>query len=186
MENNYQMIIVLFAFVECGANYAISQSESGYQTRETFEDYVKTILLAEIDTKGIIRDAQNPVFYFVDGHRSHYSFQFCRWCRENHIVLITFFPNATRILQMCDVGLFGAGKKTWTKEVQQWKIDTNNTELDEIEFVKILKKTNDKFIKKETIIKGFKVTGIHPFNVENVLFDRCIGVNNGELIMFFS
>lgn len=78
---------------------------------------------------------------------------------------------------MCDVGMFGPGKKYWTKEVQRWKIETKNSELDEVEFVKILKKVNDQFIKKESIIKGFKVTGIQPFNVENVLFDRCIGFN---------
>lgn len=79
---------------------------------------------------------------------------------------------------MCDVAMFGAGKKSWAKEVQRWKIETNNAEFDEVTFVKILKKVNDAFIKKESIINGFKVTGIQPFNVENVLFDRCIGFNH--------
>lgn len=163
--------------LECGANYVISASDSGYQTQETFEGFVKENLIKELDLKGVIRNAQNPIFYFLDGHKSHYSFKFIMWCREHFIIIITFFPNATRILQMCDVAMFGAGKKHYTREVQQWKIETKNAELDEVSFVKILKKVNDQFIKKESIINGFRVTGIQPFNVENVLFDHCIGFN---------
>lgn len=162
---------------ECGANYVISASDSGYQTQETFEGFVRDNLIKELDLKGVIRNTQNPIFYFLDGHKSHYSFKFIMWCRENFIIIIAFFPNATRILQMCDVAMYGAGKKHYIREVQRWKIETKNAELDEVSFVKILKKVNDQFIKKESIINGFRVTGIQPFNVENVLFDRCIGFN---------
>lgn len=80
---------------------------------------------------------------------------------------------------MCDVAMFGALKKTWIREAQKWKNQNSDAELDEIEFVKILKTVNDTAIKKDSIINGFRVTGIHPFNVENVQFDRCIGYRNG-------
>jgi hypothetical protein len=153
----------------------MSRSESGYQTQATFEDYVKTKLLKEIDKRGIERNKKNRIFYFVDGHKSHYSFPFCMWCRENFIVLTTFFPNATRILQMCDVGMFGSGKKSWVTEVQSWRIQNKEEEMNEVEFVKVLKKVNDKFITAEAIKNGFRGTGIHPLNVENVKFDRCLG-----------
>lgn len=125
-------------------------------------------LIKELDSKGVIRNAQNPIFFFLDGHKSHYSYKFIMWCRQNFIIIITFFPNATRILQMRDVAMFGAGKKHWIREVQRWKLETKNAELDEVSFVKILKKVNDQFITKESIINGFRVTGIQPFNVENV------------------
>lgn len=173
-EESYEKVNI-FMILECGADYAISASDSGYQTQETFEGFVKNVLVNELDSKGIVRNARNPVFYFLDGHRSHYSFKFILWGRENFIIIITFFPNATRILQMCDVGMFSPGKKDWTTAVQRWQIDTNNLELDEVAFVKILKKVNDKFIKKQSIINGFRVTGIQPFNV---MFDRCIGYNS--------
>jgi hypothetical protein len=157
----------------------LSASECGYQTRVTFENYVKNYLIKELDQNGVERTAQNPIIYFLDGHKSHYSYDFSVWCRQNHIHIITFFPNATRILQMCDVGMFGAGQKEWTSFVRQWRGRTENRgkEIDEVEFVKILKEVNDSFIKPESIINAYKATGIYPFNVENVHFDRCLGAN---------
>lgn len=103
---------------------------------------------------------------------------FCQWCRKNFIHLILFFPNSTRILQMCDVGMFGSGKKHWAREVQTWRIHNKDKEFDEIEFVKVLKKVNDKFITRTAIMNGFRATGIYPLNVENVKFDRCLGSSN--------
>jgi hypothetical protein len=157
----------------------LSGSECGYQTRSTFENYVKEYLINELEENGVERSAQNPILYFLDGHKSHYSYEFSVWCREQHIHIITFFPNATRILQMCDVGMFGAGQKAWTKSVREWKGQPENRdkEIDEVAFVKILKQANDSFIKPESIINAFKATGIYPFNVENVQFDRCLGAN---------
>ena len=76
---------------------------------------------------------------------------------------------------MCDVGMFSAGKSSWKKVVNKWKSESGNKILNEVEAVKLLKNVNDSFIKRESIINGFKVTGIHPFNVENVMFDRCYG-----------
>lgn len=61
---------------ECGANYVISASDSGYQTQETFEGFVRDNLIKELDLKGVIRNAQNPIVYFLDGHKSHYIFKF--------------------------------------------------------------------------------------------------------------
>lgn len=134
-------------------------------------------MVPEIDKKGIIRDKENPIFFFIDGHKSHNVLDFIMWCRENFIHLITFFPNATRILQMCDVGMFGPGKQAWTSEVQVWRQQNRDKALDEVEFVKVLKKVNEKFIKPESIKNGFRATGIHPLNVENIHFDRCIGTS---------
>lgn len=82
------------------------------------------------------------------------------------IEYVCFFPNATRTLQMCDVGMFSPEKKTWQTEVHQWRNINRNKELDEVCFVPLLKAINDKFIKKETIHHGFKATGIHLLNVE--------------------
>ena len=75
---------------------------------------------------------------------------------------------------MCDVGMFSSAKNSWKKAVNQWRND-NSGILNETELIKLLKKVNDEFIKPESIKNGFRATGIHPFNVENVIFDRCYG-----------
>lgn len=97
------------------------------------------VLVQELDELGVVRTVHHPFVYLVDGHKSHVSFKLFKWCKENHIVLVTFFPNATHILQMADVGIFGPGKRAWTSEVQKWKRETSNRELKLSDFCKILK-----------------------------------------------
>ena len=75
---------------------------------------------------------------------------------------------------MCDVGMFSSAKNSWKRAVNQWRND-NSGILNEAELIKLLKKVNDEFINPESIKNGFRATGIHPFNVENVMFDRCYG-----------
>lgn len=169
------LLIFFIQFPACGADFVITTTESGYQTRTSFESYVKDSLLPELDKEGVIRDAEHPVFLFIDGHKSHNGIDFTLWCRESNIHLITFFPNATRILQMCDVGMFGPGKKAWAAEVQRWRRCNSDKVLDEVGFIRILQKVNREFIKEKSIKNGFRTTGIYPLNVENVRFDRCIG-----------
>jgi hypothetical protein len=130
----------------------------------------------ELNEKNIKR----PVMYFVDGHKSHISYKLRKWCRENGIILIAFYPNATHILQMCDTSLFGPVKSGWLQDVQNWKVESHNQPVNEIVFVKLLKKVNDRAIKKASIINGFASTGIFPLNKENVHYDRCLGSNDEQ------
>ena len=134
--------------------------------------------MPELDQRGIVRNERNRIFLLLDNHKSHTGFEFCKWCAENFIELITFYPNATRILQMCDVGMFSAAKTSWKKVVQRWRSETGSKMLTEVDVVKLLKKVNDDFIKPESIINGFRATGTHPFNVEAVMYDRCYGSNS--------
>lgn len=94
---------------------------------------------------------------------------------KNHIYIITFLPNATRILQMCDVAINGPAKKCFTKEVTKYKNETQIHEIRAPDFIKILKRVNDKVLKEETIVNGFRATGIYPLDPANVHLDRAFG-----------
>ena len=159
----------------CGGNFSFCRTEKGFQTRESFESYVKNIIVPELDRRGITRDEQHRVFLYLDNHKSHTGFDFSKYCAENFIELITFYPNSTRILQACDVGLFSPAKSSWKKALQRWKTENSNEILNEVKVVKLLKQVNDEFIKTQTIKNGFRVTGIYPFNVEAVMYDRLYG-----------
>ena len=84
---------------------------------------------------------------------------------------------------MCDVGMFSAAKSSWKKCLQQWRSETGSQILTEVEAVKLLKKINDDFIKPESIENGFCATGIHPFNVENVIFERFYGSSSASQVI---
>jgi hypothetical protein len=168
-----------------GAEYFISQTENGWQTQDSFFKYVTTEFVDQLDRLGVIRRADHPFFYFLDGHVSHVNYQLFKWCHEHHIIIILFFPNATHILQMADVAMFGPGKSAMAKEVQKWKATAENKTLNHCDFVKLLKIVTDRVMTSKAIQNGFKNTGIWPLNEENLQTDRCIGADktNGEKIL---
>ena len=84
---------------------------------------------------------------------------------------------------MCDVGMFSGAKNSWKKCVQRWRSETGSQILTGVEVVKLLKKVNDDFIKPESIKNAFRATGTYPFNVENVMFDRCYGLSSASRIL---
>lgn len=151
----------------------MTQTDSGWQTGESFYNFVTMHLDKELKERNIKR----PIMYFVDGHTSHLTYRLRKWCRANGIILICFYPNSTHILQMCDTSMFGPLKSGWIDEIQKWKVKTGNKEVDEIAFVQLLKQVNDRCIKKSSIINGFASTGMFPLNKDNIHYERCLGDN---------
>lgn len=154
---------------------AIAETDNGWQTKASFYDYVTTHLVKELDERRINRTKEHPFFLFVDGHTSHESFELFEWCRDHHIYIVKFTPNATHILQPADVGVFGPGKGAYTKEVQRWKQENGNRKLTMPEHIKILKRVIDKVMTSETIKKAFKKTGLYPLDENAVPVERCLG-----------
>ena len=64
-----------------------------------------------------------PILLFVDGHSTHMTLQAAEFCKEIDIILYCLLPNATHILQPCDVGLFSSMKKAWSSAVKKWQMD---------------------------------------------------------------
>lgn len=118
---------------------------------------------------------ERPIVLTVDGFSGHHSFKLFQWCHDNGVILIILYPNSTHILQVCDVAMFSPIKAKYVELHQQWKIDNPEKFFNEIEFVKILKRVNDETIKEQSIINGWRATGLQPFDFQNVKFDRVIG-----------
>jgi len=152
-------------------DFLFTQTESGWQNKSSFEAYIQRIDLE-------LKDVERPIFIFMDNHPSHINFNLFKWCKDRGIHMISFPPNCTHILQMCDTSIFGPAKLGWKKEIRDWKRINGNKEIDEIEFIKILKSMNDRVIDESKIINGFRGTGIYPLNIQNVHLERCIGIDD--------
>jgi DDE superfamily endonuclease len=161
-------------FPEIGAKYYVSQTEKGYQTQESFFNYVKQQLIVDLDKHGIRHTKDHPFIYLLDGHTSHNSYPLFQWCKENHIILVLFFPNATHILQMCDVAFFGAYKTVYKQEVQKYKKEMRNREMTLLDVIRCVKRTEDLVISERLIKKGFRATGIFPLDAQNCHTERCL------------
>lgn len=145
--------------------------DNGWQTKLSFENYVKHHLYPELKERGV----EFPVIYFVDGHSSHSSFELFKWCRDHQIIFILSYPNSTHITQPCDTSIFGPLKRAWPVEVSKYERETGGN-ITLVDFVKIMKRLHDKVMKPEAVINGFRMCGIFPLDADNVHYDRCIAV----------
>lgn len=113
-----------------------------------------------------------PAILFVDGHKSHLSYQCSQFCNEKGIVLIPLFPNATHLLQPLDVAVFKPLKVAWRKRVHRWRIEKIQSEeghaLKKKDFAKLLKEVMDESLTPSILVNGFRKCGLVPWNPEAV------------------
>ena len=64
-----------------------------------------------------------PVIVFINGYASHFSIELSEFCSKYGIILVALFPNATHILQLLNVAVFGPMKAKWKSIWRQWRID---------------------------------------------------------------
>jgi len=102
-------------------NWGIGHSESGWMKSEVFYEFIANIFYPFVVEKGI----KCPIILFVDGHKSHLTYQLSELCSSLNIILIALYPNSTRILQSADVAAFRPLKSGWKKGVFEWRKDNN-------------------------------------------------------------
>jgi hypothetical protein len=71
-------------------------------TSEVFYEYIANVFHPFLVSQGVVF----PVVLFVDGRKSHLTYQLSVLCNELKIEVIALYPNATRILQPADVAVF--------------------------------------------------------------------------------
>ncbi|XP_067004498.2 uncharacterized protein [Anabrus simplex] len=151
--------------------WGIGRSDNGWMKAELFYEYIANIFSPYLTKHNI----QRPVILFVDGHKSHLTCQLSELCTELQIVLVSLYPNATRILQPADVAAFKPLKDGWKQGVQQWRRDHPTDVITKENFAPLLKSVIDKHVKKETLISGFKACGIYPWDPNAVDYTKCLG-----------
>lgn len=152
-------------------NITYSKSTTGWMNQETFIQYLLEVVIPYVKSTKII----GYFILFVDGHKSHLSLEASELCMEHSIVLITLFPNSTFILQPLDVNVFGPLKAMWNAFLLR---KDHNFEgcATKLNFGPIL----DSFVdqKKEPLKRfvqdGFQRTGIYPWNIDAVEFEKLL------------
>lgn len=83
-------------------------------TAQTFYEYIANVFHPFLVKEGVL-----PVILFIQGHKSHLTYQLSVLCGQLGIELIALYPNATRILQPADVAVFRPVKTCWKKTVRE-------------------------------------------------------------------
>ncbi|KAK9754853.1 DDE superfamily endonuclease [Popillia japonica] len=135
-------------------DWGIGTSDNGWMKGEVFIDYIKNVFYPYLKKTNI----EFPVILFLDGHKSHLSYQLSQLCSELQIILIALYPNCTRILQPADVGCFKPLKSFWKTAVADWRPISS--------------------LKPETLINGFRACGLQPWNPDALDFSKCLGTGS--------
>ncbi|CAH2001405.1 unnamed protein product [Acanthoscelides obtectus] len=149
----------------------VGRSDKGWMTSETFYQYIANVFYPHLKENSI----QLPVIVFLDGHKSHLNCHLSILCNELQIEIISLYPNATRILQPYDVSIFRPIKEAWRQSVRKWEEHPEQI-VNKVVFGGILENAVNKSFKAETVVNGFKVCGLYPFNPDNVDYTKCLGV----------
>lgn len=109
-----------------------------------------------------------PVILFIDGYSTHISLEASNLCSENSIVLYCLLPNATHVLQACDIGLFGPMKAAWNKELKSWSMDNIGQIVNKSIFPSLFKRAWQNVATITNAAHGFTRSGLFPLCSENI------------------
>ena len=143
------------------ALYAVTKN--GWMDSEAFVDFLKHhVEFAKAEK------IKFPIILFVDGHSTHLSLPAAEFCSANGVILYCLLPNATHILQACDVGLFSPMKSAWHKTVKEWQMTHIGETLTKKQFPALFKTVWDQVTTMENACNGFRRAGLFPLTANGI------------------
>jgi hypothetical protein len=103
-----------------------------------------------------------------DGHDSHITAQFVRYCIDNKIIVFLLPPHSSHLLQPLDVGVFGPVKAAMSLLLSRL-YTTEISRLQKIEWLENYMKARLRSIVERNILGGWRGAGIFPLNPHRIL-----------------
>ncbi|KAK7177861.1 transposase, partial [Paraphaeosphaeria sporulosa] len=108
----------------------------------------------------------------VDGHGSHITWSFIKYCDRNRVLLLVFLPHSTHTLQPLDVALFSPLGTSYTNQLTEHLHSTQGlVGVKKRNFFRLSYESWTCTFTLSLILKAFEVTGLSPLNAA-VIVDR--------------
>jgi hypothetical protein len=102
----------------------------------------------------------------LDGHNSHTSYEFVKYCEEEKIIALCLPPHSTHLLQPLDVGIFGPLAKAYKTLIQRNSF-LGAERITNADFMKFYHQARSGIA--ANIPGAWKGVGLHPFKPQRVL-----------------
>ena len=99
-----------------------------------------------------------------DGHGSHFTPEAIARAAEKGVIVFCIPPNTTHVAQPLDVSLFGALKHHWSSTCHTYLAENPGCVVTKLNFSTLFSQAWTKAITPQTLINGFRKTGVCPFN----------------------
>ncbi|XP_063234886.1 tigger transposable element-derived protein 6-like [Bacillus rossius redtenbacheri] len=139
---------------------------SGWSNETIFVQFMQHFV------KHVRPSVEIPVLLLMDNHESHVNIPAIDLAKQSGIVLLTFHPHTSHKMQPLDRGVFGPFKTYYHEAMNNWMISPGNAGKP-VTIYEVAAMAGIAFPRSFTpsnILKGFKVSGIVPFN-ENIFTD---------------
>ena len=140
-----------------------SWTKNGWMDSRTFFGFVANLFYPYLVQMKITL----PVLLLVDGHSTHQSPEVSEFCSTHGIILYRFPPNATHVLQPCDLSLFRSLKAGWYSVERMYRFENPGDFVTKRTFPAVFRRAWDKVTCKPSLaMNGFKAAGIFPYTRE--------------------
>jgi hypothetical protein len=103
-----------------------------------------------------------------DGHDSHISATFMRYCYDNNIAVFLLIPHSSHLIQPLDVGVFGPLKAAMKSQLNTI-FRTGIARLQKAEWIEKYVKAREKAMTQQNIEAGWRGAGLWPINPVRIL-----------------
>ncbi|XP_064090899.1 uncharacterized protein LOC135204674 [Macrobrachium nipponense] len=135
-------------------------SDSGLMTADLFHDWLGNIFENELVKKNIRR----PVLLILDGFLSHLNLETLRFARDKKILIYYLPPYSSHVMQPLDVSVFKPLKAEYRRVYNKVWGEISSKDMPMKHFPYILMNSIKEVNIPENIIRGFRSTGLVPFN----------------------
>jgi len=110
------------------------------------------------------------IYYFLvlDNYKNHYSVEFEKYYCTNNILTFYIFVHSFYLLQPLDIGCFALLKKAYSQQIENL-VQSRITYISKKAFISIFVKAFKAIITKANIQRGFRSTGLIPYDPEVVI-----------------
>ncbi|CAI7996987.1 Tigger transposable element-derived protein 6 [Geodia barretti] len=132
-------------------------SASGWMDRELFQEWFHRHFLQHVPSS-------RPLLLVLDGHSSHYSLEFIREATLEGVIVFCLPPHTTHITQPLDVSAFHSLKTYWDSECDKFMSANPGRLITIYQFSSLFSLAWSRAMTPQTIVSGFKATGVFPLN----------------------
>jgi len=145
-------------------DWMVGVSENGWTTDELGLIWLKKLFGPFTEGRKVGRYR----LLILDGHRSHVTAEFDRYCTEHDIIVLCMPPHSSHLLQPLDVSCFAVLKRSYEAAVQE-QIRLGINYIDKSDFLQLYLRVRTIIYSFNTIQNRFKATSLVPFNPDEVL-----------------
>nr|AKC01510.1 transposase [Fusarium oxysporum f. sp. lycopersici] len=144
-------------------DWAIATSPNGWTDNEIGLEWLK-----HFDRCTTKQSKNRYRLLILDGHESHHSVDFERYCKANKIITLCMPPHSSHLLQPLDVGCFGLLKKAYGREIEHL-IRCSVTHISKTEFFPAFYTAYQATMTEKNIKAAFRGAGLAPLDPESVM-----------------